>query len=802
MIMGSLRSRIVFFFTVLLMIVQLVAFFLINKTSLEIAKSQNIAELNTGKRIFEQLLSDNRRRLIDTAALLSADFGFRKAVATHDSSTVESVLTNHGMRIRADMMMLASLDNEIVADTLHPGAPLKKTPLAHLIQVAEQNGEASAFIMLDDHAYQVVVVPVLAPDPIAWVAMGFVVDDRLARQLRDLTNLQVSFIHQRIDNQWAILASTQAPTLHSALLSQAQQLNPTKIALAEPIVLGDYATLFSVLQQEEPLVYTVLQRSFKEAVQPFQQLRLTLFELGLASLLLSVLGGFLLAKKLTDPLKLLADVVDKIHKGDFSQSSELHEAQKSQYATSIASTQEVETLRLAYIEILRLAHEDVLTGLPNRALFNDRLQQMVELAKRTHAPFSVMMSDLNRFKFINDTLGHHAGDEVIRIVGKRLKNALRDSDTVARLGGDEFAMLLATGDQVHVKTVAQGIQKQIMQIMEIDGHELDVSCSIGIAIYPQHGQDAETLLRHADAAMYQAKRAKKSPVIYEPNKDDYQELQLMLLHALPVAVSDNQLVLYYQPQVSVATLKALAVDTLIRWQHPSRGLIEASEFMPFAESAGLMPLITRWLIQTAIRQCSLWLKQGLALKVCLTISAQDLLDPTLPILLTETLRQQGVPASLIKLAIDENALSKSPQEALTALNSLYELGVGLVMHHFGRGYFSLEQLKHLPLSELKIDRVFINNLLNDPNDNALIGFMVALGQRLGFKVSGEAVSCDAVFNGLKALGCDQVQGDWISEPLSADALTVWLSANSRQSSAMLDESAGNAGEDGLLTGSL
>jgi len=363
-------------------------------------------------------------------------------------------------------------------------------------------------------------------------------------------------------------------------------------------------------------------------------------------------------------------------------------------------------------------------------------------------------------------------------------------------------MLLATGDQVHVKTVAQGIQKQIMQIMEIDGHELDVSCSIGIAIYPQHGQDAETLLRHADAAMYQAKRAKKSPVIYEPNKDDYQELQLMLLHALPVAVSDNQLVLYYQPQVSVATLKTLAVDTSIRWQHPSRGLIEASEFMPFAESAGLMPLITRWLIQTAIRQCSLWLKQGLTLKVCLTISAQDLLDPTLPILLTETLRQQGVPASLIKLAIDENALSKSPQEALTALNSLYELGVGLVMHHFGRGYFSLEQLKHLPLSELKIDRVFINNLLNDPNDNALIGFMVALGQRLGFKVSGDAVSCDAVFNGLKALGCDQVQGDWISEPLSADALTVWLSANSRQSSAMLDESAGDAGEDGLLTGSL
>lgn len=786
MIMRSLRSRIVFFFTVLLMIVQLVAFLLINKTSLEIAKSQNIAELNTGKRIFEQLLADNRRRLIDTAALLSADFGFRKAVATHDSPTIESVLNNHGTRIKADMMMLASLDYKIIADTLHLDAPLKESPLAHLIKVAEQNREASAFIMLDDHAYQVVVVPVLAPDPIAWVAMGFVVDDHLARQLRDLTNLQVSFLHQHIDNQWAILASTQAPTLQSALLKQARQLDSTEIALSEPIVLGDYATLFSVLQQEESPLYTVLQRSVKEAVLPFQQLRLTLIELGMASLLLSVLGGFLLAKKLTDPLKLLADVVDKIHKGDFSQSSELHDARHSQYVSRSASTKEVETLRLAYIEILRLAHEDVLTGLPNRALFNDRLRQMVELAKRNHAPFSVMMSDLNRFKFINDTLGHHAGDEVIRTVGMRLKNALRESDTVARLGGDEFAMLLATGDQIQVKAVAQGIQERIAQMMEIDGHDLDVSCSIGIAVYPQHGGDADTLLRNADTAMYQAKRSKKSPVIYEAHQDDHQEGHLMLLDELHVAVSDNQLVLYYQPQVSVTTLKMLAVDVLIRWQHPSRGLIEAPEFMPFAESAGLMPLMTRWLIQTAIRQCALLLKQGLALKLCLTISTHDVLDPRLPVLLTETLNQQDVPASSIRLAIDESILIKSPHEALTALNGICELGVDLVLHHFGRGYSSLEQLKHLPFSELKIDSVFIQNLLNDPSDKALIGFIVALGHGLGVTVSAEAVNSDAAFNGLKELGCDRVQGDWISEPLSADALTLWLTASFRQSPATLD----------------
>lgn len=519
MLFGSLHSRIVFFFTILLMLVQIIAFILINTASLEIAKKQNIHELTIGNRIFQQLLAQNRQRLIETASLLSADFGFRKAVASNDTGTILSALNNHGRRIQADMMMLASLDNNLLANTLHPITPLGASPLKKLILAAEKTGEASSFLLIDQQAYQVVLVPVLAPDPIAWVAMGFLVNNNLAQQLRDVTNLQVSFLNKSVDNQWTLLASTQPTTLSQNLLKTAKTIVANKLP-SESITIDDYATLFSVLQQDDSFsIITVLQRSVQEAVYPLQHLRITLLELALASLVLSLVGSFFLAKKLTYPLKMLAEVVDKIRQGDFSQTTQLHYAEKAKnLIVNDVSTQEVDILRQAYIEILRLAHEDVLTNLPNRALFNDRLNQMIKLAKRTGQQFSVLMIDLNRFKFINDTLGHHAGDEVIKIVGNRLRSTLRESDTVGRLGGDEFAIVLASDDQHYVATVIKNLVQQIEKPIVLDEQLLDIGCSIGVAFYPQHGEDSETLLRHADAAMYIAKRSKIGSATYDSTR--------------------------------------------------------------------------------------------------------------------------------------------------------------------------------------------------------------------------------------------------------------------------------------------
>lgn len=472
---------------------------------------------------------------------------------------------------------------------------------------------------------------------------------------------------------------------------------------------------------------------------------------------------------------MLAEVVDKIRQGDFSQTTQLHYAEQAKNLTnSGTSSQEVDILRQAYIEILRLAHEDVLTGLPNRALFNDRLNQMVKFAKRTNTPFSVLMTDLNRFKFINDTLGHHAGDEVLKIVGKRLRNALRESDTVARLGGDEFAILLATGDQHHISTVAKTIEQHLEKPMEIEGQLLDVSCSIGIAFYPQHGEDAATLLRHADSAMYVAKHGRTGAAIYDAHQVNNQDKHLCLLSELRKAVEENELELYYQPQIDLLTLRTVAVEALVRWQHPVRGMLQPIDFIPFAEGSGLVLLITQWVIKAAIRQCGIWLAQGMPLTVSLNISSQGLSDPKLPLLVEQALLENQVLPELVCLEITETALIKDPKGALETLMRLRKLGVAIAIDDYGTGYSSLAYVKTLPVTDLKIDRSFISDMIEHHEDNAIVRFTIALAHDLGLKVVAEGVEHEAELKRLQQLGCDYAQGYLISKPLSSEQLHIWL----------------------------
>lgn len=778
MIFGSLRSRIVFFFTLLLVLVQIIAFLLINTTSLKIAKNQNIEELNTGNRIFQRLLTENRQRLIETASVLTADYGFRKAVATNDLGTILSALNNHGARIKADMMMLTSLDNTLLADTLHPTPLPRQSPLGTLIRAAETKGDASAFLLIDNQAYQVVLVPVLAPEPIAWAAMGFLVNDNLAHELRNLTNLHVSFLSKSVDNHWSLLASTQSPELRQVLVKVVSQTVASNSSPSESIIVDDYATSLSVLQQQEDFsVVTVLQRSVRDALEPLQHLRVTLLELAAASLGLSLLGGIFIADKLTHPLKMLAEVMDKIRKGDYSQTAQLYQADHVNKKNKTNFPQEVEVLRLAYVEILRLAYQDVLTGLPNRALFNDRLNQMVKLAKRTNTSFSVLMTDLDHFKFINDTLGHDAGDEVIKIVGERLQSVLRESDTIARLGGDEFAILLATGDQQKACAVVNIMQQHLEMPMLIDKQSVDVRCSIGIAIYPQHGEDAGTLVRHADVAMYVAKRSRTGAAIYNPQQDTDQQKNLSLLSELRKAVEENELELYYQPKVDLLQLHTVAVEALIRWRHPTRGMLSPINFVPFAENSGAIRLITQWVVKSAIRQCGIWLAQGMFIKVSLNISSQDIFDQNLSLLVEQALQENRVPPMMICLEITESALIRNPTDAFETLMGLRKLGVGIAIDDYGTGYSSLAYVKELPVTEMKIDRTFIGGMIRHNKNTMIVRSTIILAHNLGLNVVAEGVENEEELKLLQQLGCDQGQGYLFSKPLPSDQLQQWLSTS-------------------------
>ncbi|HEU0199109.1 MAG TPA: EAL domain-containing protein, partial [Burkholderiaceae bacterium] len=385
-------------------------------------------------------------------------------------------------------------------------------------------------------------------------------------------------------------------------------------------------------------------------------------------------------------------------------------------------------------EMRRLAYVDVLTGLPNRAAFNAKLARRLRRAAAAGATVTVMMMDLDRFKAINDTLGHVAGDDTLRQVGARLQILLRDADTVARLGGDEFGILLGDCPSDTAVEVARRILQALRVPLQFEGQPIDVGTSIGIARYPEHGDDDVALLRRADLAMYAAKRSHSGYALYEAHLDEAQRAQLSLLGELRRAVKNSELRVYYQPQVDIATRRVAGAEALVRWSHPTRGLLPPSEFIPYAEQTGFVRAITRWMLEVTLRQCARWAGDGMPLRVSVNVSARDLMNPDFAYLVGEAIGGYEVPAHLVCLEITESSLLEDPDRATVTLRLLHRLGVRLSIDDFGTGFSSLAWLKKMPVDELKIDRSFVAGMRQNRDDQVIVRSTIELAHNLGLKV--------------------------------------------------------------------
>jgi diguanylate cyclase (GGDEF)-like protein len=769
----SLRTRIVVFFLLLLVLVQGVAFLLVNAANHQIAKQTIQQELAVGERLFKRVLEQNRSQLEQGATLLSSDFGFREAIATNDTATELSVLKNHGARIGASVMMLMSLDREVLVDTLHPQARKQPFKFLRLATQAEQEGKSSAIVTIDGNLYQLVVVPVLAPDPIAWMAMGFLIDDKTAQDLQKLTALDVSFLSKDRNNSWTLHASTLPDIVRAPLLKALPQSQQATITLSLPE--DAYEARFAQVEQlgDTPVV-AVLQRSLREALLPFDRISGAFLWTVLASVVLSLLGSIAIARNITKPINKLAATAQLIERGDYSQKIEIqHEDEVGALGTGLQHM--LDGIFTREKEILRLAYEDSLTGLPNRAMFNDRLTETVKIAKRRGFPLSVMMLDLDRFKYVNDTLGHSVGDQVLKEVASRLRKLLRESDSIARLGGDEFAIILPSGDPEHVNTVAHKILHALEVPIIVEGQPIDVGTSIGIANYPEHGEDAPMLLRRADVSMYAAKRNKTGFTIYDPNLEEHRHEHLTLLGELRRAADQNQFEIYYQPKIDLKMGRVTGVEALVRWNHPERGFMPPDSFIPFAEQTGCIKLITRWVIDAAMKQCGAWHATGPALKVSINISARDLLDKELLPYVSATLATYKVPVELICFEVTESALMEDPVRAQETLQQLNALGILISIDDYGTGYSSLAYIKKLAVDELKIDRTFVSGMDSDSQNSAIVLSTIELGHNLGMSVVAEGVETEHELSELMRFGCDHVQGYRISKPMSLQQLTRWMS---------------------------
>jgi diguanylate cyclase (GGDEF)-like protein len=424
--------------------------------------------------------------------------------------------------------------------------------------------------------------------------------------------------------------------------------------------------------------------------------------------------------------------------------------------------------------ILTLAYQDQLTGLANRARFSELLSAAIAAAPPGVGTIAIFVMDLDRFKYVNDTLGHGVGDHVLRQVAQRLTSVVPSIACVARLGGDEFAGLLTGTAAARVVDFAKGIVAALEGPVWYEGQPLDVGTSVGIARFPQHGRDAQTLVRSADIAMYVAKRNKTGLAIYNAYYDTHQQQHLSLLGELRRAVECNELLLVYQPKVSLHSANVSAAEALIRWRHPEKGLIHPAHFIPFAEQTGYIKVLTRWVLGEVIRQCGEWLTNGLQLQICANISARDLASRDLPEQIAASLAEHCVPAGLLCLEMTESAFVEDPAHARKVLDQLSGMGLRLAIDDYGLGYSSLSYIMQLPVQELKIDRSFIAGIVANPDLSTLVRSTIELGHNFGMKVVAEGVEDGNDWRLLQALGCDDAQGYFMSPPLEPAALVAWM----------------------------
>jgi diguanylate cyclase (GGDEF)-like protein len=427
-----------------------------------------------------------------------------------------------------------------------------------------------------------------------------------------------------------------------------------------------------------------------------------------------------------------------------------------------------------------LSHQalhDELTGLPNRLLFGDRVRQAILAADREGEPFAVLIIDLDRFKEINDTFGHSCGDELIRKVATRLGTILRDSDTYARLGGDEFGVLLHGADAVGAEVVAAKVRKLLASRYEVNGLDLDSEASIGIAVFPDHGDTVDSLVQRADIAMYEAKRSRLGFALYVPDEDPHSRERHALVGQLRRAVEDDNLVLHFQPIVSPVSGRLAGAEALVRWEHPARGTILPGEFIGLAEHTGLIRPITVWVMEEAIRQCVTWRAQGLEVRIEINLSARNLQDFATVEAIAEALDRLGADASWLGVEITETTVMHNLDRAREVLLRLHEMGIRISIDDFGTGYSSFAYLRDLPVDEVKIDRIFVRDMEKSGSDRAIVRATIDLAHALELTVVAEGVEDLETWNLLLSMGCDRIQGYYVARPLTATHFQEWLSTS-------------------------
>ncbi|WP_338522795.1 EAL domain-containing protein [Pseudomonas batumici] len=768
---SSFQARVARVLILLLLVVIGALYFSVKAATNSAVRGQASEQLQLGTRVFERLLDVQGRRLSDGVQLLAADFGFRDAVSSGDSATIRSVLLNHGKRINANDMILLSMDGKVLASSLSDlpdGSPFRYD---QALREARRLKQSTLIVPLQGKPHLLVEAPVLAPLPIARVVMGFSMDTAFARELRSLSNLEVSFLS--VDRQQpGELVSTQPP-------SMAQNIEHLMLAngkhTQELTEYEQHSFLSKTLMlaggggENDNQVIALLQSPLDAAMQAFEPLDQNILLIALVSLLASLAGALLLARSVSQPVRALAQAAERIGQGDY------------QTPVSLKRSDELGLLASAFNSMQsgiaereqQLAHNalhDGLTGLPNRALAMERLGSAISAGR----PVALVYLEIDNLRAISEAGGPDAVDLVLQQVGLRLLGALRAGDTVAHLIGGEFLLLLQNATSDGAVATADKLQQLLLKSQRVAGHDVTLDCRMGIAAFPGDGLAAEELLSRAAIAMKDAGQIPGHIQIYEQGRDLAHRRQVTLIRDLRHAAANGELLLHYQPKLDIREGRVRQAEALLRWQHPQFGMVSPAEFIVLAERTGSIQTLTHWVIEEGMRQLSEWNQRGLHLQVSLNISADDLLGPDLADRVSTLLKQYRLPAEQLIFEITESAVMREPEQALKVLQRLRECGISLSVDDFGTGYSSLAHLKRLPVQELKIDQSFVRDLDETSEDAVIVRSTIEMSHNLGLKVVAEGVEYAHSLRLLERWHCDTAQGYLISRPLTAAAFEAWV----------------------------
>ncbi|MFW3164538.1 EAL domain-containing protein [Pseudomonas syringae pv. syringae] len=768
---ASFQARIAGVLIVLLLIVVSAVYIAVKVATGEAVRTQAQAQLEVGSRVFERLIDLRGKRLRDTVQLVAADFGFRDAVASADSSTIRSVLLNHGKRINASDMFLLGMDGVVIASTVPKVPEGSRFVYDQALRNAKRAGQSVLIVPGGGDPHLLVEATVLAPLPIGRVVMGFTIDSDIAEELRSLSGLEVSFLTVE-DGKNGELISTQPEALHPGLIELMRSSSEGQMLLTEQSnlnFLSQTLMLANTSNGGDGQVIALLQSPLDKAYQAFAPLNQKIFWISMAALVASLIGTLALARSVSLPVQALATAAKRIGDGDYKTPVTLVRSDElGMLADAINTMQQGIAVREG--QLAHNALHDNLTGLPNRALVMERLGSSIA-ADRAVALLSLSVENLAT---ISESVSAEGVDQLLRQVGQRLQSNLRAGDTVARLGSNEFLLLLDNTSSAGAVGMADAVQRLLSEPQRIDNHELELECCIGITVYPEHGDSAQELLNRAAIARKDAAFLPGRLQIYQDGRDLAHQRQITLIRDLRKAAQNGELMLHYQPKLDIRQGYVRQAEALLRWAHPQFGNVSPAEFIVLAERTGSIYLLTNWVIEEAMRQLAEWRKRGLVLQVSVNISADDLLGDDLVGYVVKLLKQYAIPAEQLLFEITESAVMSEPEKALIVLHRLRDCGISLSIDDFGTGYSSLAHLKRLPVQELKIDQSFVRNLDETSEDAVIVRSTIEMSHNLGLKVVAEGVEYQHSLDLLRRWHCDTAQGYLISRPLTASAFEAWI----------------------------